>query len=114
MPVRTVDRVRRICLGLPEVVETTTFGHPTWRAGRKTFAVIEESLSGPVLQFRADPERQPELVDDERFDIPKYVGQHGWLNLRLETDWEWNEVEHLLLASYRLVALKRMLKALED
>ena len=33
--------LRPICLALPEARETTTFGHPTFQAGKKTFAVLD-------------------------------------------------------------------------
>ena len=35
-------RLREICLALPEVRETTTFGHPTFQVKGKTFVVLEE------------------------------------------------------------------------
>ena len=37
----------------------------------------------------------------------------GWLTLRLDEWVDWDEVEELVLDSYRVQALKRMLRALD-
>ena len=39
---RILARLRRITLALPEAEETTSFGHPTFKVGKKTCAVLEE------------------------------------------------------------------------
>jgi hypothetical protein len=37
---RTVlEKLRRLCLRLPESQEARQFGHPVWQAGKKTFAI---------------------------------------------------------------------------
>jgi hypothetical protein len=38
---------------------------------------------------------------------------NGWLTLRLDDPVDWDEVDELLVDSYRSQALKRMLRALE-
>ena len=38
---RTLERVRRLCLALPETRETAAWGHPVFKAGTKTFAAID-------------------------------------------------------------------------
>ena len=42
-----------------------------------------------------------------------YIHQHGWVTRRLAEPVDWDEVEQHLLDSYRLQALKRMLRALD-
>ena len=44
-------RVREICLGFPEVRETVKWGHPTFEAGKKMFAVIDAYEGRPCLAF---------------------------------------------------------------
>ena len=46
-------------------------------------------------------------------DIPLYYGVNGWINLDVQNGVNWDEVDGLLENSYRLIALKRMLKALD-
>ena len=48
-------RLRRVCLGLPEVRETVKWGHPTFEAGKKIFAVLDrydriELATAPVRE----------------------------------------------------------------
>ena len=49
-----------------------------------------------------------------RFYAPPYWGPSGWLSLDFEARRvDWDEVAELVESSYRQVALKRMLKALD-
>ena len=57
-------------------------------------------------------EAQGGLTLDERFRVPAYTGHNGWIELNIERTVDWNEVEALVLESYKHFALKRMLKAL--
>ena len=36
-----LDDVRRVCLALPETAEVEAWGRPTFRAGKRMFAVFE-------------------------------------------------------------------------
>jgi hypothetical protein len=68
---------------------------------------------GPDLQ--AGRRRAASLLQDERFYSPPYFGPGGWLALDLEAaPVDWDEVRELADASYRQVALKRMLKVLDQ
>lgn len=110
-----LEGVREICLSLPEAVESTTFGKPNFRAGKKSFVDFGKSSDGNIyLSFKADPDWGLILREDPRIRRARYVGQHGWLVLDLsDGEPDWNEIRGLILGSYRLAALKRMLKALE-
>jgi predicted DNA-binding protein (MmcQ/YjbR family) len=109
-----LDRLRRIALALPEASETMTFGHPTFRAGKKTFAVFESYRGEDTICFKATREDQVLLVLDPRFFIAPYVGQHGWTSMRVGAGLDWREATELVEESYRLVATKRMLAALDE
>jgi predicted DNA-binding protein (MmcQ/YjbR family) len=104
--------LRRICLRLPEVRETVKWGHPTFEAGKKIFAVLDHYDGRPCIAFRAPSEKLEALLSDERFIEAPYAARYGWICLYADGRLDWSEVENLLLASYRLVALKRMLAAL--
>jgi predicted DNA-binding protein (MmcQ/YjbR family) len=107
--------LRRVCLALPEAVEVEAWGRPTFRAGKKIFAVFsgtEERPSG--LVFKPEQDERAALLGDPRFYAPPYFGPSGWLALDLEAaPPDWAEVAELVESSYRLVALKRMLAALD-
>jgi predicted DNA-binding protein (MmcQ/YjbR family) len=112
-PQALLRRLRAFCLALPEASETDAWGHPNWRAGKKTFAVLETYRGELVITFKAQPQEQQLLADDPRFFIAPYVGKHGWLCMRVGERVDWKLTRELLLRSYRLVALKRMVQALD-
>jgi predicted DNA-binding protein (MmcQ/YjbR family) len=105
-------RLRRVCLGLPEVRETVKWGHPTFEAGKKIFAVLDRYEGRPCLAFRAPLENVDDLLTDSRFTEAPYAARFGWVCLYFGGRIDWAEVERLVADSYRLVALKRMLAAL--
>ena len=106
-------RLRKICLPFPEVRETVKWGHPTFEAGKKMFAVLDQYDGRPCLAFRAAPARQEEYLADERFFEAPYAARYGWMCLRADGSLDWREVAELVRGSYRQVALKRMLAALD-
>jgi predicted DNA-binding protein (MmcQ/YjbR family) len=108
-----LTRLRRICLALPETAECVTFGHPTFRAGKRTFCVLEEYKGHLCICIKTAPAQQGLLSHDPRFFITPYVGQHGWLSYIADGKIDWNLVEDLVVNSFRLVAQKRMLAALD-
>src|SRR4051794_1390898 len=112
-----LSEVRKICLALPESVEVEAWGRPTFRAGKKIFAVFtgSEEEGRHSLVFKPDDDERPALLEDGRFFVPPYFGPSGWLALDFAmVDVDWDEVRELVETSYRRVALKRMLKALPE
>ena len=107
--------LREVCLSLPESAEVEAWGRPTFRAGKKIFAVFEGNDDHPyAVTFKPDPEERKALVEDSRFYIPAYFGPGGWLALDFTVaPVEWDEVTELMDTSYRQVAIKRMLKELD-
>jgi predicted DNA-binding protein (MmcQ/YjbR family) len=116
-----LKRLRQMYLSWPEVSEDVQFGSPVWRAGKKTFALVHadrnvgEPSARPRLQlyFWVGVAAQGLMTDDERFEIPAYMGHNGWIALDVTDHCDWKEVRGLALASYRHFALQRMLKALD-
>jgi hypothetical protein len=107
--------VRAVCLGFPEAVEVEAWGRPTFRAGKKIFTLFSGVDERPWgLIFKPDADERAALLGDERFYAPPYWGPNGWLCLDLAAaPVDWDEVRELADASYRQVALRRMLKALD-
>jgi predicted DNA-binding protein (MmcQ/YjbR family) len=108
--------LRKVCLALPESVEVEAWGRPTFRAGKKMFAVFEGNDEHPyAVIFKPDPAERPALLADERLYVPAYYGPSGWLALDFDAaPVDWDEITELMETSYRQVALKRMLKALDQ
>lgn len=107
--------LRVVCMAYPETAEVEAWGRPTFRAGKKLFAVFSGTDEHPhAVVFKPLAEEHPALVADERFYVPPYFGPSGWLALDFTAaPVDWTEVSELMDTSYRLVALKRMLAALD-
>lgn len=105
-------RVRGLALALPEAIEVQAWGRPTFRAG-KIFAVYGAGADWPAgLIIKPDPPEVDALQADPRFFVPPYFPQ--WLCLDLADQVDWAEVSELIESSYRQVALKRMIRQLEN
>ncbi len=112
---KLLTRIRAICLALPEVNEVEAWGHPTFRAPKKMFAAFgEDRVEGPTLGLKMSFDRQEELLKDPRFYPTPYAAHQGWVSLKLNAKTDWDEVKGLVREAYQQVALKRLLKALEN
>ena len=108
-----VERLRRLCLALPETTETQAWGHPNFRAGKRTFCAFEILQGRPSIAFRlshADVERH--VRRRNFFETP--YGRGLWVSIWADADVNWKEVESLLKAGYCKVANKRMRAAMES
>src|SRR3954468_6331378 len=95
-------KVRRVCLSFPEAVEVEAWGRPTFRAGKKIFALFTGDDDERGLIFKPEADERPALLDDRRISIPPYWGPSGWLELDLTTkNVDWQEVAELVESSYR-------------
>jgi predicted DNA-binding protein (MmcQ/YjbR family) len=110
MATQPTDRLRAICLALPEAVEKEAWGDPTFRVRGKIFAMEKRGDGRVSLWCKAPPGSQMVLVgaDPERFFVPPYVGHKGWVGVRLDSKPDWEEVAALVKRSYRLIAPKRL------
>ena len=109
-----LTELREVCLALPEATEQEAWGRPTFRAG-KMFAIFSghEGHRYSVVVM-PDPDERLALEQDARVYVPPYLGASGWLALDFEAaPVDWTEVAELVESSYRLIALKRMIKALD-
>ena len=105
-----IDRLRAICLALPEAVEKEAWGDPTFRVREKIFAMEKRGDGRISVWCKAPPGSQMVLVgaDPERFFVPPYVGHKGWIGMRLDDGPDWSEVAEVVRRSYRLIAPKRL------
>ncbi len=110
MTKQPLDRMRAICLALPEAKEKEAWGDPTFRVRDKIFAMEKRGDGRISLWCKAPPGSQAVLVgaDPQRFFIPPYVGSKGWVGIRLDNDPDWDEVARVIKRSYRLIAPKRL------
>ena len=107
--------LRRICLGLPEVVERLSHGEPTWFVrGRRAFVMYADHHHDDRLALwcAAPAGAQEVLVASapERFFVPPYVGHRGWLGVRLDGGLDWDELAGIAEDAYAEVAPARLVE----
>ncbi len=112
MPSDPYQRIRSICLALPETSERPSHGEATWFVGKKVFATsADRHHDDRRAVWIAAPEGAQETLvdaDPERFFRPPYVGARGWLGVYLDVRIDWDELETQLVEAYRLVAPRRL------
>jgi predicted DNA-binding protein (MmcQ/YjbR family) len=106
-------RVRAICLGYPGTTETSAWGHPNFRAGKKTFVTFESFGGRPSIAFRLEPDQVRDLCAMRGF-FPTPYGRGLWVSLRADGRLSWRLVQRLIDDSYRQVATPRMRAALDQ
>jgi predicted DNA-binding protein (MmcQ/YjbR family) len=118
-PARLIDRLRSICLALPEAAEKETWGHPTFRVRDKIFVGIGTSDDGDAvavasMSLKAAPGEQASLLAiGHPFFMPKYVGSKGWIGVVVDADTDFDEVGELVKDSYVAIAPKALGKLVE-
>ena len=110
---RMRERLCKICLALPETDESTQFGSPVWRVGKRSFAMLYDFGKGLTVQFWVGIDRQGPLELDPRFSIPPYLGHNGWIALDGSKGVNERELRDYLLESYRHFATRRALAKLD-
>lgn len=102
------ERVRAICLALPDTTERPSHGSPAFFAGRQYVMLWPDGHHDdafPHLWCAAPAGVQEHLVAaaPQRFFRPPYVGGRGWVGMRLDGDVDWAEVADLCEDAYRTV-----------
>jgi predicted DNA-binding protein (MmcQ/YjbR family) len=98
-----LDRVRTICLALPETEERPSHGTSTWRTPKRMFAMYSAAdthhgggRDGVWLFCTSHNQELMIASDPERFFSPPYVGCHGWVGMWLNRKVKWREVKAVI------------------
>jgi hypothetical protein len=110
-----LEKLRAMCLALPEATEGEGVGSPSFRVRDKIFAMQHPAEGRPSLWCKAPAGFQAVVVesDPERFFVPPYVGHHGWIGIWLDVELDWGHLAELVEESYRMTAPKRLIKLLQ-
>ena len=86
---RQIERVRRICLALPETMEKLSHGEPTFFVRKKVFAMFSNNHHNDghiAVTLPAAIGIQAMLIESEpeKFYRPPYVGVRGWIGVELD------------------------------
>ncbi len=99
-----IEKLRKICLALPEAVETTNFGHPFFRFNKKPFCVFHGTTDEPAIAFKVLKTEQGIFLEDQRFFKTPYMHHNGWVSLHAKGKLDWKEIAELVKAGYELTA----------
>ena len=109
-----LERVRELCLGLPEVTERLSHGSPTWFIrDKKTFVMYldDHHGDGRLALWCAAPEGMQAMLvegEPEHYFVPPYVGHRGWVGVHLNRGLDWNEIAGAIEEAYLRIAPKRL------
>src|SRR5262245_46434209 len=103
-----VERVRHICLSLPETMEKLTHGEPTFFVRKKVFAMFSNNHHNDghiAVWIPAAIGVQEALIAaaPEKFYRPPYVGVRGWVGIELDAVND-EELTFHLREAWRLIA----------
>jgi predicted DNA-binding protein (MmcQ/YjbR family) len=105
-------RTRRLCLALPETTETSSWGHPNFRVGRKTFCTFEIVKGRPSVAFRLGAVDRTALLRQKAFFETPY-GRGLWVSVWMDVAIDWASIRVLVKQSYRVVASKRLVSLVD-
>ena len=105
---KQVERVRRICLALPETWEKISHGEPTFFVKKKVFAMcsINHHRDGHIAVVLPAPIGvQAALIEasPKKYYKPPYVGGAGWVGVELPRVSD-RELRMHLQEAWRLIA----------
>jgi predicted DNA-binding protein (MmcQ/YjbR family) len=96
-----LTRLRAICSGLPGTTETLTFGHPTFKVGKKSFAVLENYKGVDCLWLRIDRGEREALLKQRGWFKSPYDPREEALCWDLAAI-AWDRAEILIRSSHRI------------
>jgi hypothetical protein len=113
-----VERVRKICLSLPEVTEKISHGEPTFFVKKKVFAAcsINHHNDGHfAVTVPAAIGVQEALIkaSPKKFYRPPYVGVRGWVGIELPKVSDKELASHLTEA-WKLIAPEKLHATLKE
>jgi hypothetical protein len=110
-----LERLRRLCLTLPDAWEKVSHGEPTFWVGKRMFATFasRENHHGAgrdAVWCKATLATQDLVIAraPERYFKPPYVGASGWVGVYLDGATDWAEVADRLRHAHELAAPTRV------
>src|SRR5687768_8490984 len=112
MSEKQLERVRRMCLALPETTERLSHGEPTFFVHKKVFVMFANNHHGDghiAVWLPVPPGSQEGLIETTPlvFFKPPYVGTRGWVGIELDQVSD-ADLETYIHIAWELIAPKRL------
>lgn len=109
-----LDRLRSVALALPNTKETLTWGMPHIRVGEKIFCGCAEINGRPSLGLKMEKNESVMLMKAPGVEKAPYSRPgDGWVVIDPNVFDDWDEIERLIVDSFRLIAPKRTVALLD-
>lgn len=106
---QALAKVRASALALPHTKETLTWGRPHFRVGEKIFCGCGEQRGRPSIGLKAEVDESRVLMKVPGIEKAAYSRpDDGWIQIDPCVFDDWEEIERLIVGSYRLIAPKRL------
>jgi hypothetical protein len=110
---KQLERVRRICLALPETSEKLSHGEPTFFVRKKVFVMFANNHheDGRIAVWLPVPSGfQADLIETAPviYFKPPYVGVRGWVGIKLDQIGE-DDLRFMIQTAWELIAPKELL-----
>ena len=117
VPKDIAERVRTLCLALPEVTVRVDGWAQSFDIRRRSFCLLvaREDPAGkpvPLLVLRADPDEREALLSIDRPFFASRAGRDR-IGVVITGDTDWEEIRELLTESYRVLAPKKLTALLD-
>lgn len=108
-----IQRVRDLCLALPETSEKLSHGEPTFFLHKKVFVMFADNHhdDGRVaVWLPAPPGMQASLIESAPavYFRPPYVGHRGWIGIELSQIGD-DDLRYHIQVAWELIAPRRLL-----
>lgn len=100
----TGDDVRSYALSLPETSEQFTWGMPTFRVAGKLFLTLPEGETSMAVRCPIADRDELVLAEPDKFWIAAHEANNAWVRVRLAALDDRDELEAIVLDSWRLAA----------
>src|SRR5690349_1151370 len=104
--VEAYEKVRTLCLSLMGTTETTSWGHPNFRAARRAYVTLETHKDRPTIAFRLEADQVRDLCSEGVF-FPTPYGKGLWASIYADAPLSWRLVRSLIRQSYELTHAKQ-------
>jgi hypothetical protein len=110
---KQLDRVRHICLELPETSEKLSHGEPTFFVQNRVFVMFADNHhnDGRIAVWLPVPSGfQGDLIETspDTYFTPPYVGVRGWVGINLDRIGE-DDLRFMIHTAWELIAPKKVL-----
>ncbi|MEU4344231.1 MmcQ/YjbR family DNA-binding protein [Nocardia sp. NPDC023852] len=105
----TGDDVRAYALSLPETSEEFTWGMPTFRVARRLFLTLPEAETSMAVRCPIVDRDELVVAEPSKFWVAAHEAGNAWVRVRLAALDDRNELEAIVLDSWRQAAPRQLL-----